>query len=86
MFCGAKRHLLGLGKKIVDAAIKHQTSDYSYRNLFFRNDLGRIEDVESEFLGEVFIEQLQTKFPFGKIAGLGSHSISRADENQDPRH
>src|ERR1700722_15670365 len=65
-----KGNLLRLGKEIIDAAIKHQPSDYFYWDLFFGNELGGIKYVECEFLGEAFIEELQPKFPFGRIVGL----------------
>ena len=39
------------------------------RDLFFRNELGRIEHVELELIGEVFVEHLHAQFPFREIAG-----------------
>ena len=63
----AKCDLLSLGKEIIDAAIKHQPADYSDRDLFFGNELGRIQYVEREFLGEFFIEELNPSSHSGKL-------------------
>ena len=55
---GAKRHLFGLGEKIVYATIEYQTSDLPYGKFFFRYDLSCIQDVKIKFVSEVLIEQL----------------------------
>ena len=67
---GHERDLLGLGEEIVRHAVEHQPADRDRRQHFFRNELGRIEHVEIETVGEFLVEQLQLQFPFRKIAGL----------------
>ena len=66
----AEGDLLCLGEEIVDAAVEHQPADAAYRHLFLRNDLGGIEDVKCELVGEIVVEQLHPQLPFGEIAAL----------------
>ena len=67
---GHERDLLGLGEEIVRHPVEHQPADRDRRQHFFRNDLGRIEHVEIETVGEFLVEQLDLQFPFREIAGL----------------
>src|SRR3546814_16493770 len=55
---------------IVDAAVEHQPSDPPHRQHLLRDDLGRIEDVEVEPVGEILVEELQAEFPFREVAHL----------------
>ena len=66
----AERDLLGLGEEVVDAAVEHQAADAADGNLLLGNDLGGVEHVEVELIGEVLVEQLQAQLPLRKIAGL----------------
>jgi hypothetical protein len=66
----AKGHLLGLREKIIDTTVEHEPTDPPNRHLLLRDDFGSIEHVEVEFLGEIFIEELQAKFPLGIVAHL----------------
>src|SRR5687768_2064474 len=66
----AKRDLLGLHKEIVDTTVKHEPTDAPNRHVLLRDDFGSIEHVEVEFVGEIFIEELQTKLPLGIVAHL----------------
>ena len=59
---GAKGHLLGLGKEVVRIAVQHHAAHRLDRDQFFRNNLGRVQDVKAEllclFLGEDLHAQL----------------------------
>ena len=65
-----ERDLLGLGEEIVGHAVEHQAADRHRRQDFFRNDLGRVENVEVEAVGELLVEELEVQLPFREIAGL----------------
>ena len=67
---GHERDLLGLGEEIVRHPVQHQPADRDRRQHFFRDQLGRIEHIEFETIGECLIEQLELELPFRKIAGL----------------
>ncbi len=67
---GAESDLLGLGEEIVDIAVKHQPPDDSDGHLLFGDQLGRVEDVELERVGEIVVEHLQSQLPFRIVAGL----------------
>ncbi|VTZ63650.1 conserved hypothetical protein [Sinorhizobium medicae] len=62
--------LLGFGEEILRHAIEHQPADRLRRQHLLGDDLGWIEDVEIELVGEVLIEELHMQFPFRKVAGL----------------
>ena len=59
----AERHLLGLGKKIVDHAVEHETAHDPHGEDFFRYQLGRIKHVELKLVCELLIEELDAKLP-----------------------
>ena len=67
---GAERHLLGLGEEVVDHAVQHQPADTAHRQLLLGDDLGGVEHVEVEAVGEVLVEQLQAQLPLGIVAHL----------------
>ena len=73
----AKGHLLGLGEKVIDAAIEHQPADAPNRHLFFRNKFRRVEHIEIKILGKLFIEKLQTQLPLGIVPALIEFHMSR---------
>ena len=50
-----------------------------------RNELGRIEHVEVETVGEVLVEQLDLQLPFREIAGLDRGPRDRGDGSPDRR-
>ena len=60
---GHERDLLGLGEEIVRHAVEHQAADRDRRQDLFGNDLGRIENVEIEVVGEFLVEQLRPAVP-----------------------
>jgi hypothetical protein len=64
----AERHLLRLGEEVVDAPVQDQPADRLHRHLFLGDDLGRVEHIEGEPLGERLVEELQAQLPFGVIA------------------
>ena len=66
----AKRDLLGFGEKIVRVAVEHHAAHRPDRNQFFRNDLGRIQNVEAERFGLRLGKNLHPQFPFRISAGL----------------
>jgi hypothetical protein len=65
---GAERHLFGLGKKVIRIAIEHHATHGLYRNEFLRNQLGGVQDVETEFLGVGFGKDLKAEFPLRIVA------------------
>src|SRR5690606_15933146 len=65
-----ERDLLGLGEEIVRHAVEHQAADGYRLEDFFRDDFGRVEDVELETVREFLIEELKVQFPLGKISSL----------------
>ena len=67
---GHERDLFGLGEEIVGHAVEHQPANRDRRQNLLRNDLGRIEHVEVEAVGEILVEQLQAQLPFREVAGL----------------
>ncbi len=67
---GAEGHLLGFGEEVVDHAIQHQPTHNPHRQDLLRDDLGGIEDVEVELVGEVLVEQLQSQLPFREGADV----------------
>ena len=81
----AERDLLGFGEEVVDAAIEHEPADDANGDFFFRNELGRIQNVERELLGELFVEELQAEFPFRECSGLDRIATDRGGGNRDPR-
>ena len=65
-----ERDLLGLGEEIVRHAVEHQPADRHRRQDLLRDELGRIEHVEVEAVGELLVEQLHAQLPFREVAGL----------------
>jgi hypothetical protein len=53
---GAERHLLGLGEEVVHHPVQDQAADPPDRDLLLGNDLGRVQHVEAEPVGEVLVE------------------------------
>src|SRR3546814_20740401 len=52
----AEGDLLGLREEIVDHPVEHQSANHPYWHQFLRNDLGRIQHVEVEAVGEIIVE------------------------------
>ena len=67
-----ERHLLGFGEEVLRHAVEHQPTDWLGRQDFLGYELGWIENVEIEAIGEILVEHLQAQFPFGKCAALDS--------------
>src|SRR5690242_5582254 len=63
----AESRLLCLREEVVDAAVQHQTSYAADWHLFFGDNLRGIQHVEREILSKLLIEELQAKFPLGKV-------------------
>ena len=80
-----ERDLLGLGEEIVGHAVEHQPADRHRRQDLFRDDLGRVEDVEVEAVGELLVEELQAAAPIPGSRRTGSRSRGRGDGSPDRR-
>jgi len=65
----AEGDLLGVGEEVVRQPVQHQAADPADRDLLLRDDLGGVQDVEPEPVGELVVEQLQAEFPLGEVAG-----------------
>ncbi len=66
----AEGDLFGLGEEVVWHPIEHQSSNHANRQHLFGNDLGGVQHVEVELVGEGLVEQLQAQLPFGKGARM----------------
>ena len=62
--------MLGLGEITVRIAVEHHLSDTLHRDDLFGDQLGWIENVETERVGLAIAEELKAKFPFGKLSGF----------------
>jgi hypothetical protein len=62
---GAERDLLGLGEEVAHRPVQHQPPDRACGQHLLRDELGRVEDVELEPVGEVVVERLQAQLPLG---------------------
>ena len=62
--------MLGFGEEVIHPPVEDHASDDFDRHLLFGDELGGVEDVEFEPLGERFVEELDAKFPFGEVAGF----------------
>ena len=60
----AECNLLRLREEIVRIAVQHHLPDRPQRHELFRDDLGRVEDVEAEALGVLLAEYLHAQLPF----------------------
>ena len=66
---GMKRNLLRFGKIIIWVAVEHKLADHLYRYHRFRNEFGRIEQVEVELMFVGCRHDLHPKFPL-RVAPL----------------
>ena len=64
----AKRDLLGLREEVIGVAIKHHLAQRSDRYQFFGDQLGRIKNVEVEFMLVFLRDDLNAEFPFRIVA------------------
>ncbi len=67
---GGEGDLLGLGEVVVDVAVEDHPADDAQRQDFFGDELGGVEDVEVEAVGEVFVEELNAELPLREVAGF----------------
>ena len=63
MFCVQNATCSVSAKKLSTHAVEHQPADAADRDLLLGDDLGRVEHVEVELVGEVLVEQLQAELP-----------------------
>ena len=65
---------------------EHQPADDADRDLLLGNDLGGIEHVEVEGVGEIVVEQLQPEFPFrdSRRIWIASHRSRRWKSGSAP--
>ncbi|MNH18266.1 hypothetical protein D3C79_779640 [compost metagenome] len=68
----AERHLFYFGKEVVRVAIQHHLAQRCNRHQLFRDYLGRVQQVEIEFMLVGFRHDLHAQFPLRVIAGLDS--------------
>ena len=66
----AEGDLLGLGEEVVDRPVEHQATDDPHRQHFLGDDLGGVEHVEVEGVGEILVEQLHAQLPFREGAAV----------------
>ena len=55
----AEGHLLGLGEEVARHLVQDQAANPADRDLLLRDDLGGIQHIEGEPVGEVVVEELQ---------------------------
>ena len=67
---GAERDLLGLGEEVVDRAVEHEPADAAHRHQLLGDDLGGVEHVEVELVGEVVVEELHAELPLREVAAV----------------
>ena len=59
--------MLSLGEEIVGIAVQHHPTDEPDGYDLFRDQLGRVEDVERQRIGLGLRDELNAKFPFRKV-------------------
>ncbi|MNN15184.1 hypothetical protein D3C81_1282840 [compost metagenome] len=67
---GAEGDLFGFGEEIVRVTVEHHLAQWCHRHQLFRDDLGRVEQVEVKFMLILFGDDLHTELPLRIIAGL----------------
>ena len=67
---GVKRNLFGFSKKIVRVSVQHHLADDLDGHLRFWNELGRIQNVESQLGFLAGIDDLNAQFPLRKVAAV----------------
>ncbi|MNO99261.1 hypothetical protein D3C76_910270 [compost metagenome] len=66
----AEGNLLDLGKEVVRVAVQHHLAQRGDGYQFFGNDLGRVQQVEVEFVFVCLRHNLHAQFPFGVVTGF----------------
>jgi len=69
---GTKSDLFCFCEKIVRITVKYEFSDTTERDEFFRDDFGRVEEVEFEVIGIGRFDDLEVEFVFGVSTRLDS--------------
>lgn len=67
---GAEGDLFCLREKIVRISVQDHAPDRLDRNELLGDELGGIQDVETELLRVRLAEQLHAEFPFGMVPGF----------------
>ena len=67
---GAEGDLLVLGEHVVDVAVEGQPRDDAHRQDLLGDDLGGVEDVEVELVGEGLVEDLDAEVPLREVAAV----------------
>ena len=62
--------LLGLGEEVVDRPVEHHPPDRRDRDELLGDELGGVEDVEVEGVGELVVEHLHAELPLREVAGV----------------
>jgi hypothetical protein len=63
-----KGDLFCFSEKVVGISVEHHAPDRLHRDEFLGDQLGGIQDVETELLGIRLAEQLHAELPFGIVA------------------
>src|SRR5579862_8314054 len=67
---GAEGHLLGFGEEVVRVAVEDLAPDRGDRNQLLRDELGSIQEIETEPLPLRRREDLEAELPLGVVAAL----------------
>ncbi|MCY1178470.1 hypothetical protein D9M73_188190 [compost metagenome] len=66
----AEGYLFGFGKKVVRIAVEHHLAQRRDGYQFLRDDLGRVQQVEVEFVFVSLRHNLHAQFPFRVVTGF----------------
>ena len=81
----AEGDLLGFGEVVVDVAVEHHAADDAQREDLFGDELGGVEHVEVELVGEVLVEELDAEAPTRGSCPRRWSSRGRGDGSRDRR-
>ena len=79
-----ERHLFGFGEEVVRVAIERHLADDLHRHQFFRNQLGRIEQVEVEVVFILLLRRSARRVRTRESRRVRSLPTDRADESPGP--
>ena len=65
---GQEGRLLGLGEEVVGVSVQHHAADDPQRMILFRDQLGRIENIERQGVRLGLVQQLDGELPFREVA------------------
>ncbi|MND79419.1 hypothetical protein D3C80_711610 [compost metagenome] len=65
---GQEGRLLGLGEEVVGVSVQHHAADDPQRMILFRDQLGRVENIERQGVRLGLVQQLDGELPFREVA------------------